>query len=418
MSSIYGEKLKFWDQDVVGDKPENIDRVLKEFILSQRINSKRELKELQRWYKNLVAWMVKAMPWKNTTIEEYLKEFENFKDSIKIYSRQAEFEDNDMKFYKTRHELHSYWFKFIIIHFSMFLTKNVNQNSQFSCQFYNASYAQFLRNLIRSYYPKVEALKIVRSIEASIGNFNAKSLNIELQNPVNSPWNAVYKVEDFTSRLDFIKFANQISDHEDEFEEYLEGTTIVDKYGEVDEAKIEEIKKENYKLKSRYLISWMKMFSDYKESEYLKAHFDLLSKECSSSKHIMISISGMRSGGGKLTAQWEKYLEDNKSLTLYAFRWKSKGMLPSAKSMIPSLSNILDLANLLNKVYLAYRVIKIPIDYREKFINNWEMAKVYGKILAHALLIQFPFINQPVSLIGFMLGAQVLFSWLEELHHK
>ena len=42
------------------------------------------------------------------------------------------------------------------------------------------------------------------------------------------------------------------------------------------------------------------MLSEYKESELLKAHFDLISSNYPSSKHIMISISGLQSGGGKL----------------------------------------------------------------------------------------------------------------------
>ena len=186
----------------------------------------------------------------------------------------------------------------------------------------------------------------MRSIETAMGKFNLKTLNIELQNPIKSATNAVYKVEDYTSRLDFIKFIKQISDHEDEFEEYLDSTSIVDKFGEINEYKLEVLKKENYKLRSRYLISWMKMLSEYKESELLKAHFDLISSNYPSSKHIMISISGLKSGGGKLTSQWIEYLKSNKSMTLYAFRWTSKGMLPTAKSMIPSISNILDLTNL------------------------------------------------------------------------
>ena len=98
-------------------------------------------------------------------------------------------------------------------------------------------------------------MKIVRSIETAMGNFNLKTLNIEIQNPIKSVTNAVYKVEDYTSRLDFIKFVKQISDHEDEFEEYLESTSTVDKFGEINEYKLEELKKENYKLRSRYLIS-------------------------------------------------------------------------------------------------------------------------------------------------------------------
>eukprot|EP00345_Euplotes_harpa_P009651 CAMPEP_0168350864 /NCGR_PEP_ID=MMETSP0213-20121227/21443_1 /TAXON_ID=151035 /ORGANISM="Euplotes harpa, Strain FSP1.4" /LENGTH=337 /DNA_ID=CAMNT_0008361433 /DNA_START=564 /DNA_END=1575 /DNA_ORIENTATION=+ len=251
-----------------------------------------------------------------------------------------------------------------------------------------------------------------------MGEFNKDMLNVELQDPVNAPANAIYKVEDHSTRVDFIAFAKRISDNEDDFEEYLDSTKPVDKFGEEDENKIEEDNKENYKAKSRYLISCIKIFSEYKDSAELKAHFDLISTDCPSSKSVLISFQACSAAAGNLLKNGKKYIETNKSLTLYAFRWKSKGMLPTMKSMVPSLSSILDIASLFNKAYLAYRAIKIPFEYREKFMDNWEMSKVYGKILAHALLIHFPFINQSVSLIGFNIGAQILYSCLEELHHK
>lgn len=113
---------------------------------------------------------------------------------------------------------------------------------------------------------------------------------------------------------------------------------------------------------------------------------------------MVISIAGLSGESTKQTQKWEDYLKYNKSLTVYAFKWKTKGMLPTLSSFMPKLTSLLDIASLFSKAYLAYKAIKIPIEYRSKFMDCWEMSKFYGKILAHSLMLQFPFVNQSVSL--------------------
>ena len=154
LNNVYEEKTTFWDQEIIGDNPDYIDQFLTEFLLSQRINSKRELKELQRCFTGMSTWMVKWMPWRKYTIDDYSKIFDSLKSDIKIYSRTVDLDINDLKFNKHRKELNSYIFKFILINFWAFWTKNVNANSQFNHSYYNASYAQFLRSFVKSFYPK------------------------------------------------------------------------------------------------------------------------------------------------------------------------------------------------------------------------------------------------------------------------
>ena len=300
----------------------------------------------------------------------------------------------------------------------MLLSKNVSPEGKFTHSFYNASYVYFLRNFIKCFYSKNISRKVIRSIEKAMGDFNKDVLNFELQDPISASSNALYKVEGYTHRLDFLSFAKQISENDDDFDEYILNSENVDRFGEIDEEKNEEANKDNYKTKSRMLISFMKLLSEYQESSILKAHFELISKDCPSSKHVVISISGLASERSHLTEKWEKHIQDNPSLTVYAYRWKTKGMMPTLSSFVPKLSSLLDIGALFSKTYLAYKVIKVPFDYRQRFIDCWEMSKLYGKILAHALMLQFPFTNQSVSLFGFALGGQVLYSCLEELHHK
>ena len=93
-------------------------------------------------------------------------------------------------------------------------------------------------------------------------------------------------------------------------------------------------------------------------------------------------------------------------------------MIPSMSEFTPSLMSLLDITSLISKVQLAYNVAKIPIGFKDKFFACNELAKQYGKLLANCLILQFPFVNQSVSLFGFVLGAQVLYSCLEELYSK
>jgi hypothetical protein len=298
----------------------------------------------------------------------------------------------------------SYTFKFIVIHIALFLTKNVNSSSKFCHAYYNASYTFFFRNFIKTFYSNFTSEKIIRVIEKAMGDFNKNTLNLEFQDPLTASKNVIYKSEDFKNRLDFISFIKQISDNEDDFEEYLENTEPIDKFGEKDEANMQDLKKENYKYKSRMLISLIKIMTGFKDLELLKANFDLLSKECPSNKHIIISIAGLSNERTKQTEKWEKFIETNQSVTVYAYRWKTKGMMPSLSSFVPKLTSLLDIGMFFSKAYLAYRAIKVPLDYRQRFYDCWEMSKLYGKILAHSLMIQFPFVNQSVSLFGFELG--------------
>lgn len=129
------------------------------------------------------------------------------------------------------------------------------------------------------FHSKASGRKIIRSIEKAVGDFNLKQLSFEYQDPVSASHNVLYKVDEFPDRLDFISFAKLISNNEDDFDEYLQAAHPIDKYAELDEKKIEDLNKNNYKTKSRILISFMKILSEFKDNDILKAHFQLVSKE-------------------------------------------------------------------------------------------------------------------------------------------
>ena len=48
---------------------------------------------------------------------------------------------------------------------------------------------------------------------------------------------------------------------------------------------------------------------------------------------------------------------------------------------------------------------------------EWEkVAKITGRLLAHSLMLRYPFKYESISLVGFSLGTQVVSSCLQELH--
>lgn len=342
----------------------------------------------------MAKWIAHSLHWREDKTHDYylklLEKYEQTEESIgkKTKSKTVELEESR----------DNYAFKFIVVHISMFCTQNINSDGKFTTAYYSASHVLFLRSFIKLFHSKSSGRKIIRSIEKAMGDFNLKQLSFEYQDPVSASQNALYKVEEFPDRLDFISFAKLISNNEDDFDEYLQAAHPIDKYAELDEKKIEDFNKNNYKTKSRILISFMKNLSEFKDNDILKAHFQLVSKECPTSKHVVISIAGLSGESTKQTKKWEDYLQYNRSLTVYSFKWKTKGMLPSLSSFMPKLTSLLDIASLFSKAYLAYKAIKIPIEYRSKFMDCWEMSKFYGKILAHSLMLQFPFVNQSVSL--------------------
>lgn len=67
------------------------------------------------------------------------------------------------------------------------------------------------------------------------------------------------------------------------------------------------------------------------------------------------------------------------------------------------------------KAEIALSLVGVAVDMRNIFLKSISDAKISGKLLAHALMLQFPFWDVSVSLIGFSLGTQVIYSCLEEL---
>ena len=160
------------------------------------------------------------------------------------------------------------------------------------------------------------------------------------------------------------------------------------------------------------------MVEDSKEE--LKAQFEAISPECDLGRHAVITVSGFLSEKDDNTEAWIGLCKSNLTLPVYSYRWSSKGTWSMLQPLIPtSFKNFFNWKTMFQKVCTAYKLAKLPFDYKAIFVHAIKMAQLSGKLLAHALILQFPFVNQSISLVGFSLGTQVIFSCLEELKvHK
>lgn len=94
-------------------------------------------------------------------------------------------------------------------------------------------------------------------------------------------------------------------------------------------------------------------------------------------------------------------------------------MNPTINDFMPSVSSVIvDITGIFSPSYLYQKIVSVPINYRQRYMEAIEMSEVYGRLLAHMLMLQYPFKHQNVSLFGVYLGAQVLYSCLEELYKR
>lgn len=151
--------------------------------------------------------------------------------------------------------------------------------------------------------------------------------------------------------------------------------------------------------------------------EKLSAQFECLTPEKSNGKHIQIVISGFLSEYDDHDKDWEGLVGLSTDTPVYCFKWKSKSVIDFAKSLWKSTDGwvLFTVKGILKKIAAVLQVVETIKSSREVFTHAISIAEISGKILAHALMNQFPFRNQSISLLGFSLGSQVIYSCLKEL---
>lgn len=135
----------------------------------------------------------------------------------------------------------------------------------------------------------------------------------------------------------------------------------------------------------------------------------------------MIAISGFTSENDDHHKEWKNLTENYPHLSVYAYCWKAStnfNLFPDAKTLTLAVT-LLMMSNWTAAAITPFALILGVRDLKNDFHKIIRNAKVAGKLLAYSLMIQFPFKNQSISLVGFSLGTQVIKSCLKELYkHK
>ena len=132
---------------------------------------------------------------------------------------------------------------------------------------------------------------------------------------------------------------------------------------------------------------------------------------------MVIAVSGFLSEGSDHKNEWSGLIEANKDIPIYCYHWAAKdytALLNPVKNMI-SLRSFLSLKDYFNKISVLAAGFSIAYGYSQVFWESVDYARQSGKLLAHAIMQQYPFMNQSITLVGFSLGTQVIYSCLEEL---
>mmetsp|Transcript_29478 Transcript_29478/g.26053 ORF Transcript_29478/g.26053 Transcript_29478/m.26053 type:complete len:378 (-) Transcript_29478:46-1179(-) len=250
---------------------------------------------------------------------------------------------------------------------------------------------------------------VLRAIEIGIAEFNYVILKFTNQHPIHS-----LRAHDFTDQniIDVAKYIKETNHKENDFIDFCYTSPhfppIGKEFNKTHDFKVEE----SLKIKNKAFKESQKLIKLPNKKE-ASAYFELLNEGNSSSKHITISIGGMFTNN--ISAKWKKYSKTHWCDPVYSYKWSVKSEIPSWGSLVPSMWSLLSIKALFSKAFLAFQAIKIPWDSRKTFLKMLKLAEIYGKLLAHLLIVQFPFTNQSISLIGFEVGSQVVYSCLEEL---
>lgn len=210
-----------------------------------------------------------------------------------------------------------------------------------------------------------------------------------------------------------LEFMNHMHDNKKEFKQYISEIHQPGVFGQEGEERYLD-KKELRKFRTKILEESKRLFEESKDP--LISQFELISPECDLGRHSVVTVSGFLSEKDDNTEAWIGLCKSNLTLPVYSYRWSAKGTWCMLKPLIPtSVKDFFAPKALLKKIFLTYKVATLVFDYKAIFMHAIQIAKVSGKLLAHSLMLQFPFVNQSISLVGFSLGTQVIYSCLEEL---
>jgi len=414
LDSIHKGETKFWDEIVLDGEPTIVIQYLQLFLFWQKISTDIEQQELKILFSRMCKWISSHMTWSGVEREDLMI----FYDTLDTLNRDFDSRKKHKKKWREickelNNELNGFKSKFVILQVALFITSSVNSKGQFIYNHYNPGHRHFLYKFLEATFEKSKARKLLQLLEKCFGEFIKTNLQFNHQDPIDSPLNQAFKLPDFEDRVSYINFVEHMDKNKHEFESFLEEVHQPGILGQKGKERHDDHEKV---LKNRkQILKASKILIDSSE-ESLISQFEKISPECDLGRHAIISVSGFLSEKDDNTEAWIGLCKSNLTLPVYSYRWSSKGSWSMLKPLVPtSVKSFFSLKNIAKRMFFGYKIITLPFDYKDIFMQSIEVAKKSGKLLAHSLMMQFPFINHSISLIGFSLGTQVIYSCLEEL---
>ncbi|CAI2383180.1 unnamed protein product [Moneuplotes crassus] len=409
-SFLKDRPLEFWDPSITQQNNSQITGFFAFFLICQDPRSKEEAKKIQKCYHALVNWYACLVEEQGGDASEIFeiahKEFESSKRSQRY---RMSCWDYQQKIKEIREDLlkntSDFELFYIIWNISVYLLGLVDDKNAVLSQVSQSSLDYYFSKFLSSFYPLDKAKILFLMLQKKM----YRTFFHENEELFSSDCYQSFLVPESKCTVDYIKFVNHMEKYPDLLAQYsadmakeceVKGTIL-------DKSFFKRILKDSKRI--------------IKENEKVKALFECLTPEKVHHKHALITISGFLSEIDDFHESWEGIIEGyhkKSGVPIYSFQWKSSSYMDFPKSVVKSgVQNIPNMifSGVKKSVSIMYQASDIITKARGVFTESVEMAKISGRILAHSLMAQFPFKDCSISLIGFSLGTQVIYSCLEEL---
>jgi len=303
--------------------------------------------------------------------------------------------------------------KLIVWNFSIYLLGFIRENKENTNDHYSPVNKEFMKNFLVWLYGKKRGHLLQQIIE-SCDQLNKYNRDNDMNfHPLTSPININFREIQNNDAIDFTSFLKHMKKFPNAFKEFVPFWKQPTSLGKKDKDRY--LTQQEEVLFKNMILQLSLDILKYNNLSIL-TWFEWLTPNTQNGKHVVIAISGFLSEDDDNKLAWKGLLDIYPDAPVYSYLWKSNKVANLSKPMLTYQYLVsLTLNGALKTASILSHIAGTISDYREMFANTVKKAKLAGRLLAHALMIQFPFRNQSISLVGFSLGTQVMKSCLREL---
>ncbi|CAI2384965.1 unnamed protein product [Moneuplotes crassus] len=369
------------------------------FYLCQTPKSKADQRRIQDSFSGLVEWYAYWAETQGEDSEEIIHQaHQDIKNLSRAKSEQLRQDIFDKGLGDQRY--------FVIWNIAIYLLGIVEDKHDIHYKVNQAALDYYMSNFLAHLYPGAKGKEMYLMLYKKISKIFYGS-NKDM-------FSSSYYKDFIASRppntVDYVAFMDQITTDSDFQKEYIQAIT-------------KEFKHKDTNLTAKIL---KKMFKESAElisdNDGFMAKFECITPNVTFSKHAIIAISGWTSEtNDSQQKNWQGMIDQfigNSNIPIYAFSYAASTIWDVLKAILkPGFSSSMKwfIKTISKTLGIAAQGIDVINKVRKQFIECMKMAEATGKVLAHSLMSQFPFKDTSITLLGFSLGTQVIYSCLEEL---